>query len=82
MDAQDEYGFTPLFEAVTAGNIDVLEYLIDQGAQYDHIDREKRSAIHWAVIYGKVSVSVKIKDTKKPLTAKLNLFSWIPCCVY
>ena len=30
MDAQDQFGFTPLLVAVMAGNLDVLKFLIEQ----------------------------------------------------
>ncbi|KAI1730109.1 cytochrome p450 domain-containing protein [Ditylenchus destructor] len=52
LDAQDANGFTPLLVSVMAGNVDILEFLIERGAQVSHLDRDKHSAVHWAVVCG------------------------------
>lgn len=55
IDAHDEDGFTPFLVAAMAGKLDVLEYLADQGADINHLDRNKHSAVHWAVVCGQVT---------------------------
>lgn len=45
----DDYGFTPLIEAVIAQKVDVAEFLLDQGADINFPDTTGRRAIHWAV---------------------------------
>lgn len=54
IDAQDSVGFTPLLIAVMAGNIDVAEFLLQRGAQLSHMDKDKHTAVHWAVVCAQV----------------------------
>lgn len=44
----DEYGFTPLIEAIIFKKNDIAEYLIDKGASVDFADTSGRSPLHWA----------------------------------
>lgn len=64
IDAQDSTGFTPLFVAVMAGNIDNLDILIAGGAQLTHIDCDKHSAVHWAVVCAQV-LTLYYKERKE-----------------
>lgn len=54
VDSQDNHGFTPLFVAVTAGHTDIVKLLVQKGAQLDHVDFDKHTAVHWAVVSGQV----------------------------
>lgn len=45
----DEYGFTPLIEAVIADKMAVAELLLQQGADVNFPDTTGRRALHWAV---------------------------------
>jgi hypothetical protein len=45
----DEYGFTPLIEAIIAGRQDVGERLIQQGADIHEPDLTNTTPLHWAV---------------------------------
>jgi ankyrin repeat domain-containing protein 50 len=46
---KDNYGRTPLFWAATRGHRDVVELLLDHGAQVNSKDRSKLTALHIAV---------------------------------
>lgn len=39
MDARDKDGLTPLHDACTLGKVEVVEYLISQGASVDAVDK-------------------------------------------
>ena len=45
----DEYGFTPLIEAIIAGRLDVGELLIKHGADVHEPDLTLSTPLHWAV---------------------------------
>lgn len=36
------------------GNVDAMKMLLENGAQINHVDKEKHSAVHWAVVCGQV----------------------------
>ena len=54
VDAQNAHGFTPLLVSVMSGNITATEALLERGAQVAHVDYDKHSAVHWAVVCGQV----------------------------
>ncbi|MES2998704.1 MAG: Dot/Icm T4SS effector AnkH/LegA3 [Pseudomonadota bacterium] len=45
----DEYGFSPLIEAVIANKTDLAALLLEYGADINRPDTTGRSALHWAV---------------------------------
>lgn len=49
VDTQDSYGHTPLHEAVTEGNVDVVSTLIDHGADINVRSHSGWTPLHWAV---------------------------------
>jgi hypothetical protein len=55
INAQDESGWTPLHRAVYSGEIDVVRFLIDQGADYNITDGEG-SSVYYAFEYGYVKL--------------------------
>jgi ankyrin repeat protein len=67
LNEKDEEGYTPLHLAVIAGNTSIVKFLISQGADYDAVDTEMHSAIHWAT--GK-NVNMNNND----LSYNLNLY--------
>ncbi len=48
LNEKDEEGYTPLHLAVIAGNTAIVKYLISQGADFNAVDNEMHSAVHWA----------------------------------
>ncbi|KAF1987064.1 ankyrin, partial [Aulographum hederae CBS 113979] len=48
---RDSDGRTPLIHAVISGYDKVVELLLQHGARLSEIDRERRTAIHWAVLH-------------------------------
>lgn len=56
IDTPDHLGFTPLFTAVSAGHVDILQLLIRRGTQLDHVDINRRTAVHWAVVTAQVII--------------------------
>ncbi|MGL5028760.1 MAG: ankyrin repeat domain-containing protein [Wolbachia pipientis] len=55
LNAQDECSWTPLYYAVYSGNIDVVRFLIDQGADYNITDNEG-TPVYYAFQYGHVRI--------------------------
>ncbi|WP_375316005.1 ankyrin repeat domain-containing protein [Wolbachia endosymbiont (group A) of Colletes cunicularius] len=55
LNAQDEGGWTPLHYAAFSGNIDVVRFLIDQGADYNITDNEG-TPVYYAFQYGHVRI--------------------------
>lgn len=49
LNAIDEYGFTPLIEAIIAGRLDVGELLLQHGADVHEPDLTLSTPLHWAV---------------------------------
>ncbi len=49
LDDMDEYGFTPLIEAVIAKQPAIAKELLARGANINEQDVSKRTALHWAV---------------------------------
>ncbi|KAK6824705.1 hypothetical protein PG987_012199 [Apiospora arundinis] len=47
----DSHGRTPLIHAVQGGHPEAVSILLASGAQLDRVDRERRSALHWAVLH-------------------------------
>ncbi|KAL3115540.1 hypothetical protein niasHT_015878 [Heterodera trifolii] len=67
MDAQDEFGFTPLLVSVMAGNFEVMEYLMEQGAHLGHLDCDGHSAAHWAVVCGQLDILIALHRYGAPI---------------
>uniref|UniRef100_A0A914HEW9 T-complex protein 1 subunit eta n=1 Tax=Globodera rostochiensis TaxID=31243 RepID=A0A914HEW9_GLORO len=63
----NKFGFTPLLVSVMAGNLEVLESLIEQGAQLDLLDRDGHSAVHWAVVCGQLDVLIALQRHGAPI---------------
>jgi ankyrin repeat protein len=66
VDCQDSSGFTPLFVCVTAGNVDVLTVLLERESQLDHVDFDKHTAVHWAVVCGQVETLKELLKAGAP----------------
>lgn len=49
VDGLDEYGFTPLIEAILVNKLDLVRLLIEHGANVNAHDPRGRSPLHWAV---------------------------------
>ncbi|VDM95480.1 unnamed protein product, partial [Onchocerca ochengi] len=59
---QDQNGFTPLLIASMNGNVPVIKLLLENDIQINHIDKDKHSAIHWAVVCGQLEALVVLLD--------------------
>lgn len=46
---QDEYGFTPLIEAVIFNKMDIVEWLLEQGVDVNQTGTTGHPALHWAI---------------------------------
>ncbi|VDO51990.1 unnamed protein product [Brugia timori] len=53
---QDQNGYTPLLIASMSGNVPAIKLMIENNIQINHIDKEKHSAVHWAVACGQVGL--------------------------
>ncbi|PIQ42946.1 MAG: hypothetical protein COV52_09200 [Gammaproteobacteria bacterium CG11_big_fil_rev_8_21_14_0_20_46_22] len=49
LDDYDEYGYTPLIEAIIANKADMLEYLLSFKPNIEFADTTGRTPLHWAV---------------------------------
>ncbi|KAK8129787.1 Ankyrin repeat-containing protein [Apiospora kogelbergensis] len=47
----DSHGQTPLIHAAQGGYSEAVSILLANGAHLDSVDRERRSALHWAVLH-------------------------------
>ena len=45
---KDDEGYTPLHLAVISGNKEIVKYLISKGADFNAVDNENHSSVHWA----------------------------------
>ena len=61
INCRDAYDNTPLHEAALWGREDVVQFLIDQGADIKATDKYGRTPLHWAEMrnHGKVAELLK-----------------------
>ncbi len=51
-DLRDEFGQTPLWVACSRGNLAMVDYLCKKGADINRSDRQGRTPLHAATVYG------------------------------
>jgi len=56
VNAQDQFGFTPLIEAILYHQIDIAELLLQYGASVDSVDITGATALSWAVEHSNVDL--------------------------
>lgn len=56
MEVEDNEGQTPIFYAARSGNIDIVGYFLQQGAQYYHMDKSQNIARTYAFREGRTDV--------------------------
>lgn len=56
LEAKDSSGCTPLLIAAQYGQVEVVAYLLQQGAQLQALDKSGDSALHWASYKGSIPV--------------------------
>ena len=88
----DQRGFQPLHLAARWGHIDIIKYLMDNGADPSAVDDRGRSAVHWAAYrsqlesirviakFNKNKVDMNIPDDMgyTPLHIALQELSFVP----
>ena len=52
----DSYGWTPLYEAIHQGHLDVVKLLVMEGADVDHVDMAGWSPLYLAAYYGHLEI--------------------------
>ena len=52
----DSYGWTPLYEAIHQGHLDVVKLLVEEGADLDHVDMAGWSPLYLAAYYGHLDI--------------------------
>ncbi|MCA7010493.1 ankyrin repeat domain-containing protein [Wolbachia endosymbiont of Tribolium confusum] len=57
LNAQDRYGWTPLYFAVSSNRLDIVRYLIENGANINAKDKEGKTPLHWASSNGKLDIA-------------------------
>ncbi|CAI4223306.1 unnamed protein product [Auanema sp. JU1783] len=75
VDCQDRVGHTPLLLAVMAGRVDVIQFLLEHGADLGHVDKDGHSAVHWAVVCGQLDALVYIIKKKASVSVPDHLNS-------
>lgn len=68
LNAQDEYGYTPLMWAVNYSKLDIVKLLLEAGADKTITDNDKHDCLFWANYYGQKEI-IALFD-KKILTKK------------
>ena len=56
INSPDIVGWTPLMWAAKAGNVGVVELLLERGGHTDHVDIDGNSALHVAAHFGQVEI--------------------------
>ncbi|MCP9257049.1 Ankyrin repeat protein [Dirofilaria immitis] len=59
---QDQNGYTPLLIASMSGNVSAIKLMIENDIQINHVDKDKHSAVHWAVVCGQLEALVTLLD--------------------
>ncbi|KAK6108980.1 Ankyrin repeats (3 copies) family protein [Brugia pahangi] len=60
---QDQNGYTPLLIASMSGNVPAIKLMIENNIQINHIDKEKHSAVHWAVACGQLEALITLLES-------------------
>jgi len=58
----DEYGFTPLIEAVMFNKMDIIDWLLDQGVDVNQTGLTGHSPLHWAIEQQNLVLIKKLLD--------------------
>jgi hypothetical protein len=74
---KDEYGRTPLNQAVCKGDKDIVELLLTYNVDINAGDNSGRTALHWAADTGQVEVMKLLLAKKASVDAKSNA-GWTP----
>ena len=48
LNEKDDEGYTPLLLAVISGNVTIVDHLLTKGADFNAVDNELHSVVHWA----------------------------------
>ena len=62
--------FYPLHEAVKAGNITIVQLLLDRGASLDQYDHEGNTALHKALFEDKTAIALLLISSGAPINSK------------
>jgi hypothetical protein len=74
---KDDYGRTPLIQAVCNGDKDIVELLLTYNVDINAGDNSGRTALHWAADTGQVEVMKLLLAKKATVNAKSNA-GWTP----
>ena len=74
---KDDYGRTPLIQAVCNGDKDIVEVLLTYNVDINARDNSGRTALHWAADTGQVEVMKLLLAQKADVNAKSNA-GWTP----
>ncbi len=67
IDNQNSFGCTPLFRAVTAGNLEVVSALLDSGADADLSNCKGKTPLHKAIEVKKKEIALLLAKTQEDL---------------
>lgn len=56
LDGKDDEGISAMMKAAEAGEYQVVQYLIEQGAALDGVDDENWSVLMWAALSGQIEI--------------------------
>jgi len=71
----DSYGWTPLYEAIHQGHLDVVKLLVAEGADVDHKDLAGWTPLYLAAYYGHLEI---VKFLAVQVIHLLIVFLYIP----
>lgn len=79
IDPEDSDGSTPFLQLITkSGDIGLIQYMIEKGADIEHKDKYGRKAVHYAVGLDTVAYLDLLIKNKVNLEAETTPFGWKP----
>jgi ankyrin repeat protein len=74
---KNEYGQTPLIQAASSGDKDLVAWLLDRGVDVNDRDNAGRTALHWAVDVGRAEILELLLEKRAEVNAR-NGAGWTP----
>ena len=73
VDAEDKYAMTLLQVASRHGHVEIVKFLIDNGAAVNAVELDSRSALHFATIRGHLSIVRLLLENKADVNLRKRL---------
>ena len=70
IDTKDEEGITPLHDASSHGNLEAVQFLIDNGADVNARNKYNETPLHYASYHGRLEIARLLVDNEADVNAK------------